>query len=283
MSRKESNQQSRRPSFRANKYSEGGLSLVAAKAVKETTTKVFKAVIENARLDDFDIEMVPEHINEIDQNYVYRPDAAPQKDLIIDHAEENVKAVEHEEAYQVKKWRYFALCSLCNIVGIFMVLYSLGATNLFNSFQKNLVITYCSILFFLPTFIWLKIVYFPDQDEYQWRQRILRMRAWRRRIYNTQRKVYLGRDLEEDPEMKRLEEEKRARERKAKLIGDESRFLKSSMRTSIVGIGNNINNIAKVGIEPVINTPAAIAPNLPGAGAMNNKDRRASKRISFQV
>eukprot|EP01033_Poteriospumella_lacustris_P005244 gene5244-3749_t len=68
------------------------------KAISKASVKVVNTFIEDTKLKD--VDPVPEHIKNFEENYVFDPSARSHKALILDEADDRVKAVEHEGQYQ---------------------------------------------------------------------------------------------------------------------------------------------------------------------------------------
>lgn len=252
------------------------------KAISKASVKVVNTFIEDTKLED--VDPVPEHIKNFEENYVFDPSARSHKELILDEANDRVQAVEHEGQYQVKKWTYFSLCIFSNIVGIFVTLFSLGKSHLFNSFEPNIVLTYCSTIFYVPTLIWFKVIFFPGKKETMWRSMVLQQRAWRRKVYYQQRRVYLGRDIEdareaeEEAQMKAIKEShERAKNGNKSAIAT---WEKSQKKSS----GSIKTSISSSKLNP---NPAPLTPILQSSESRKSVQSlatgKSNKRISFQV
>lgn len=146
------------------------------------------------------VELVPRHIEKFEEDYKFDPSAKPHRDIILDHANENVEATLHDENYQLKKWCYFSICALSSIVGFMLALFSLGLTPVFNSFSTNWTIFYVSCIFYIPFVCWLRVMGFPGKRERSWRKYVLEKRKWRHRLARKRRKVFHGYEGDSDEE-----------------------------------------------------------------------------------
>jgi hypothetical protein len=72
---------------------------------------------------------------------------------------------------------------MCNLCGVGLVLASQGATVLFAQFDKNMPMLICGVVCFLPTFIWIKTVFFPHGDEKVHLSTVAEKRAVRRYVF----------------------------------------------------------------------------------------------------
>lgn len=254
------------------------------KAISKASIAVLNTFVEDTKLED--VDHVPDHIKNFEDNYVFDPNARPHKDLIIEEANDRVGAVEYEGRYQVKKWWYFSFCIFSNVVGIFVTLFSLGKTDLFESFEPNYILTYCSAVFYVPTLIWLRVVFFPGRTESMWRKLVLNQRAWRRKVYSQQKRVFLGRDVdvvqesvEEAARRTIRENHKRAQSNQvvSSTISDKSS--KQISKTSIGSSNFNRSIVSSPPLAPILQSSDS-RKSMPGLSAI---DKKQSKRISFQV
>lgn len=252
------------------------------KAISKASVKVVNTFIEDTKLKD--VDPVPEHIKNFEENYVFDPSARSHKALILDEADDRVKAVEHEGQYQVKKWTYFSICIFSNIVGIFVTLFSLGKSDLFDSFEPNIILTYCSTIFYVPTLIWLKVIFFPGKKESMWRTMVLHQRAWRRKVYYQQRRVYLGRDIEDAREAEEEAQMKAIKESHERAKGGN----KAAVATWEKSQGKSAGSIKTSISSSKMNSSAApLAPILQSSESRKSMQSlatgKSNKRISFQV
>lgn len=262
------------------------------KAVSKASIKVLNTFIEDTKLED--VDPIPTHIKDFEDDYVFDPKARPHKDLILDEADDRVKAVEHEGQYQVKKWTYFSICILSNVVGVFVTLFSLGESNMFDSFEPNIILTYCSLIFYVPTLIWFRVIFFPGKKESRWRQMVMYQRAWRRKVYYQQRRVYLGRDIEEARAAEEEAQMRAIREAHERARGNKlgASTLAKSQQQATGGGSTRGTSSSKLGPPSATSTAGKAAPPLAPIlqGSKSNPalplsatDKKASKRISFQV
>lgn len=255
------------------------------KILKSLAKKVANTLVEDTKLEDVPVH--PSHIAAFEDDYVFDPNSKKHKDHILDEATEQVEAVAHERKYQVKKWVYFSACLISNIVGIFVTLFALGASDLFNSFERNNTTLYCSFIFYAPTLLWLRVVYCPGREEALWRQYVMQRRAWRKKVYYQQRRVFLGRDIEEarEAEEEAVKEAIKVKHSRAMVglnstsIGSDNKKMSKtpSMRTSIT----SANQVTSKKDLPV--PPKPILQSQPSAGPGGGDRRGSTKRISFQV
>lgn len=262
------------------------------KAISKVSTAVLNTFIEDTKLED--VDPIPEHIVGFEYNYKFDPNATPHKDLILGEANHRVQAVEYEGKYQVKKWWYFSCCIFCNIIGIFVTLFSLGKSNLFESFEPNIILTYCSAIFYVPTLIWLRVIFCPGKEESLWRRFIMQQRAWRRKVYHQQRRVYLGHDVEEAREAEaeaiaKAVAEAHSTGRSTKLGAD---VLDKIAKEKVSGKGKGSSNKGGPGktSSSIVQPPPPLTPILQGKNESRKSiqssglsDKKSSKRISFQV
>lgn len=252
------------------------------KAISKASVKVVNTFIEDTKLED--VDPVPEHIKNFEENYVFDPSARSHKELILDEADDRVKAVEHEGQYQVKKWTYFSICIFSNIVGIFVTLFSLGKSDLFDSFEPNIILTYCSTIFYIPTLIWFKAIFFPGKKESMWRSMVLQQRAWRRKVYYQQRRVYLGRDIEDAREAEEEAQMKAIKESHERAKSGNKSAIATWEKSQGKSSGSIKTSISSSKLKP---SPTPLTPILQSSESRKSVQSlatgKSNKRISFQV
>lgn len=129
-----------------------------------------------------------------------------QRDIILSENKQTLSDLLHARSWEYKKWHYFLCCSLCNLVGVTLALASFGETVLFAQFPKNTYLLAAACLCFIPTFIWIKVVFFPHGERRVHLEELTEKRAVRRFEAN-QRYLHLQGRLPrpekeiEDPEL----------------------------------------------------------------------------------
>lgn len=91
-------------------------------------------------------------------------ESRPQRDIILGENADTMNDLLHARSWEYKKWGYFFCCLMCNLVGVGLALASFGATVLFAQFPKNTYMLVIAVLCFLPTFVWIKVVFFPHGE-----------------------------------------------------------------------------------------------------------------------
>lgn len=117
----------------------------------------------------------------------------PMKDVIMQHIEDQVKDIEEYESYL--KWN--ATCWLCcvlnAIVGIILVMYAMGVTNVFKSNTpkelsiKVVVLAFAGIEFF-PFLLFLRYFICPSSSERQRRRDMVRKKREREAVEDKRRR-----------------------------------------------------------------------------------------------
>jgi hypothetical protein len=133
------------------------------------------------------------------EEYVYDPEKALEKELVIEEMNEHLEYVHADRGLQLTKWGYFVFAITCLLVGLTLTLWGLRQTILFDKFNVNMTMFYCSFVLYLPCFMFMKYICFPSFDEYQQRQEIIEKRHWRNRVKELQFFRYMGwKDTEND-------------------------------------------------------------------------------------
>lgn len=140
-------------------------------------------------------KLVPECIT---QEVDYDPRRPRHKDMIIEHIDEQVNAVEMDRRLQVWKLLLCWLCMLSNIAGVTLALLGLAMTPLFDKYKPNPLMFFCSFLLYIPFLAYVKIVFFPRGNEWSLRKYISKARKWRQYVFSEQRRIYLGKPERED-------------------------------------------------------------------------------------
>jgi hypothetical protein len=152
-----------------------------------------------------------------DEEYKYDPKKDPEKDLIVDELADQLHSIGADKVLQVKKLKYLVFCSISNVIGILFTIWGLSLTVLFDHYEKNLTVFYCSFVFYIPFLVWLKVLLFPDLEEYKKRQYVVEKRNWRERVNSTRFRRYMNWDEQQQGETPE-EREKRLKEERAKAL-----------------------------------------------------------------
>lgn len=230
--------------------------------------------------------LLPSHIVEEQQ---YDPERASHKSMILDHANEHVDAIELDRKLQVKKYLFFVVCMICNMVGVVLMLLGKGATPLFNRYEPDPTLFWSATVLYAPNLLFLKFLLLPSKSEGSLRRYIRQARRWREYVKREQRKVFLGLDREEE-KPRFGDSEKSARKEEGgpsnkalainRLARQSSRHISALSADSGTGSegGSNRHRASTDAQEK-----NAIGARTPSILISGKKQSASNKRISFQV
>jgi hypothetical protein len=98
-----------------------------------------------------------------------------------------------------------------SLVAIMFTLWGMAETVIFDGHPVNVKYVWIGIPFYVPFFLWLRVLFCPGTREYNFRQYVMEKRFWRQKVSKTRHKVYLGHDKWDEED--RLEEERQAKAR----------------------------------------------------------------------
>lgn len=130
----------------------------------------------------------------------YDPEREKEKHAIVSSTAEEVRATQMDGQLQLKKWIYFVVCNVSNVIGVTLTLWGLGMTVVFEQFGRNDIIFYCSLIFYIPFVMWVRVLCFPGKAERERRKYIRDHRLWRKAVNETKRKRFLGIQDDSDEE-----------------------------------------------------------------------------------
>ncbi len=154
-----------------------------------------------------------------DSKYVFDPTRPAQTDIFCKQTEEELAAVHKDVRWQRKKFFYTVCCSCSVFAGLAMSLWGMALTLAFSGLKPNLIVFICSFALYIPCLIYVKFMCFPSKKEFHQRNDVAEHRYWRKKLFTTRYKVYMGYDEEERREAeqkKRQEEAAREAERLAR-------------------------------------------------------------------
>lgn len=74
-----------------------------------------------------------------------------------------VNDINEDEGYQLRKAFCFVTCFVSMLVGVFLILMGLPATQIFSAFSRNWIPISFGILLCLPIFLWIRFMFLPDR------------------------------------------------------------------------------------------------------------------------
>jgi hypothetical protein len=176
-----------------------------------------------------------------DSRYSYDPQRDRQTEIIYQQTAEQLQAVRQDVSWLSKKFIYTMLVTCSVVSGITLALWGLSQTVFFNGYPKNGIIFGCSFILYLPCCCYIKVMCFPDKNAFFFRQYLQEKRLWRKKIFSTRYKVYMGYDEEERQERIQKHREALARmesERLEKLSANQREELRLR-RELAIKIGKN--------------------------------------------
>lgn len=211
----------------------------------------------------------------------YDPERPKEKTKIMEINQEELRASELDAKLQLKKWIYFVICNISNLLGIMLTLWGLGATYIFQKYGSNPPLLYCSFIFYIPFVIWLRVMFCPGKEERDRRKYIRDHRLWRKAVNQVRRRKFHG--IEDDSD-----EEEIPATTSTKKGGDSKSMRAGSTRQSTSITLNEQRSSIQL-------APSASAKNV-SAPAITTETKRSSlramdtdvtskksKRISFSV
>ena len=88
-----------------------------------------------------------------------------QRQIILEEIGQTAEDLVHARRWEYKKWIHFLCCFVCNLIGVTLALASFGQTVLFAQFPKNTYMLVGACLCFIPTFVWIKVVFFAHGEQ----------------------------------------------------------------------------------------------------------------------
>eukprot|EP01039_Chlorochromonas_danica_P009975 gene9975-11027_t len=258
-----------------------------------------KKLSEESKIPSTSVKIKPEKLKALLPSHIveeqeYDPERESHKSMILDHANGHVDAIELDKKLQVKKYLFFVVCMICNMVGVVLMLLGRGATPLFNRYQPDPTLFWSATVLYAPNFLFLKFLLLPSKSEGSLRRYIRQARRWREYVKREQRKVFLGQDREEEQHglgdieksgkagRGRNNEEGEASNKALainRLARQSSRHI-SALSADSAGSEGGSNRYRATTSAQEKNTIGARAPSILISG---KKQSASNKRISFQV
>jgi hypothetical protein len=151
----------------------------------------------------YQFEFIPRNysIHPEDEPIEFDPEKQSEKDLIVEQNRMEAEALEMNSQLQIKKFRYFIICTVSNAIGLVLTLFGLGKTVLFQQFGSNPPLFYCSILFYIPFLAWVIWLCCPGRRITEQRKYIRDRRIWRKAVDRRRKKLFLGLPEDSDEEL----------------------------------------------------------------------------------
>ena len=119
-----------------------------------------------------------------------------ERTILIGMAEEKLEEAHENALWSFRKYWAFAAAFFCSIIGVFMILFGLAMTVLFETRPKNFVIAGCGGVFFSPWLYYFFLMICPNKQEKERRKMLIQQ-------YKVRKKPSLYNDLLQQAESQR--------------------------------------------------------------------------------
>ena len=131
----------------------------------------------------------------------------PQRDLILKESAQQMMDYRIEEAYQIRKSRMFWCCFLSNFFGLAMSLWGLSLTIIFEKYDPDMTLFYCSLILYIPAVVWFVYVYLPCKQERDRRRKMHQTIRVRKHYDRVRHSYYHGHDDSDEEEFAQFEKQ----------------------------------------------------------------------------